>query len=86
MKPRLSIGSLATGLLFLSANLAAAETRSIAGQWRVQLDPGRVGEVERWFDRDLTGTITLPGSTDEARLGKPNPARPTLDGLYRLFP
>ena len=52
----------------------------------MQLDPGRVGEVERWFDRDLTATITLPGSTDEARLGKPNPARPTLDGLYRLFP
>jgi len=65
---------------------SAAETRSIAGQWRVELDPGRVGEAERWFDRELTGTITLPGSTDEARLGTPNTAKPTLDGLYRLFP
>ncbi len=86
MKPRLSIGLLATGWLLLAANLTAAETRSIAGQWRVQLDPARVGEAEQWFDRDLTGTITLPGSTDEARLGKPNPDTPTLDGLYRLFP
>lgn len=86
MKSRLCFGLLAAGLLFHSAFLAAAETRSIAGQWRVQLDPGRVGEAERWFDRDLTGTITFPGSTDEARLGTPNSARPTLDGLYRLFP
>ena len=62
-------------LLFFSANLAAAETRSIAGEWRVQLDPGRVGEAERWFDRELAGTIKLPGSTDEARLGTPNPGQ-----------
>ena len=31
-------------------------------------------------------TIRLPGSTDEAKLGKPNTARPSLDGLYRLYP
>ncbi len=53
---------------------------------RAALTRAGLGEVQRWFDRDVTGTITLPGSTDEARLGKPNPARPTLDGLYRLFP
>jgi hypothetical protein len=79
---------LASACLALAATSAApaAETRSIAGQWRVQLDPARVGEKERWFDRELAGTITLPGSTDLARLGKPNSAKPSLDGLYRLYP
>jgi hypothetical protein len=52
----------------------------------VQLDPARVGETERWFDRELAGTVSLPGSTDEASLGTPNPSRPTLDGLFRLYP
>ncbi|MGC8640226.1 MAG: sugar-binding domain-containing protein, partial [Isosphaeraceae bacterium] len=70
----------------LSGAARAAETRSIAGSWRVQLDPKRVGEQERWFDRQLPGTIALPGSTDLAHLGKPNPVKPTLDGLYRLYP
>ena len=48
--------------------------------------PSAFGEQERWFARQLDKTITLPGTTDEARLGRPNPARPSLDGLYRLFP
>jgi hypothetical protein len=81
---------MATAAIALAAPsmVMAAETRSIAGEWRVQLDPNRVGEKERWFDRELagTGTIVLPSSTDEARLSKPNPARPALDGLYRLYP
>lgn len=52
----------------------------------MQLDPKKVGESERWYDRDMPGSMQLPGSTDEARLGPPNPAKPSLDGLYRLFP
>ncbi len=78
--------ALGIGVLSGAPGLRAAETRSIAGQWRVQLDPGRVGEAERWYERELAGTITLPGSTDEARLGAPNTAKPSLDGLYRLYP
>jgi hypothetical protein len=27
--------------------------------------------------------IALPGTTDEAKTGIPNPQKPTLDGLYR---
>lgn len=81
-----SFAGLMVAYLLIPVAVSAAETRSIAGQWRVQLDPGRVGVRERWFDRQLPGTMTLPGSTDEARLGKPNAARPSLDGLYRLYP
>jgi hypothetical protein len=89
MKSWLWLGAVAGFLLSLfSSNTRAAETRSIAGEWRVRLDPQRAGERERWFDRDLPGTatMTLPGSTDEARIAGPNQARPTLDGLYRLSP
>jgi F5/8 type C domain/Glycosyl hydrolases family 2/Glycosyl hydrolases family 2, sugar binding domain len=65
---------------------SAAETRSVAGLWRVKLDPGRVGEAEHWYERDIGGAITLPGSTDEAKLGTPSQVKPSLDGLYRLYP
>ncbi|WP_165219544.1 sugar-binding domain-containing protein [Aquisphaera insulae] len=78
---------LSLGILGLARSQGYSdETRSIAGEWRVQLDPRRVGETERWFDRELGGRMTLPGSTDQARLGEPNAARPTLGGLYRLYP
>lgn len=70
-----------------AAPARAGETRSVAGQWRVKLDPGRVGEAQRWYERRLEGdTMRLPGSTDEAKLGPPNTAPATLDGLYRTHP
>jgi hypothetical protein len=89
MKPYTCLfAALALVLPAIRRELSAAETRSIAGEWRVRLDPQRVGEHERWFEKDLPGsaTMSLPGSIDESRLAGPNPARPTLDGLYRLSP
>ena len=56
---------------------------SLAGTWRFRLDPGHVGVKERWFESRLPKEIRLPGSTDEAKLGLPNTAKPSLDGLYR---
>jgi hypothetical protein len=73
-------------LAFSGRTATADQSRSIAGQWRVELDPKNVGVQQRWFDRDLPRTIQLPGSTDEAKLGPGNPAPPTLDGLYRVYP
>jgi hypothetical protein len=64
----------------------AAETRSIAGEWRVALDPEGVGLAGRWFERSPAGRMALPGSIDEARLAPANPAPPTLDGLHRTHP
>ncbi len=87
MKSSFWIGIALIALTAIGPNpVSAAETRSIAGEWRVQLDPNRVGETEGWFEKNLAGTIALPGSTDEAKLGPPNPAKPTEDGLYRLHP
>jgi hypothetical protein len=89
MKPYLCLCAAATFVvLSLGNQISAAETRSIAGEWRVRLDPNRVGERERWFERALPGAaaISLPGSIDESRLAGPNPAKPTLDGLFRVSP
>ena len=61
------------------------EPVSLAGQWRFALDPHREGVAKQFFNRSLPELITLPGSTDEAKKGTPNPNKPTLDGLYRLY-
>jgi hypothetical protein len=61
------------------------EPVSLAGQWRFALDPNKEGLDKQFFNRELPGRISLPGSTDEAKMGTPNPHKPTLDGLYRLY-
>jgi len=63
---------------FALANPAhAADTMSLAGEWRFE-SGGKDG-----FARELPGKIRLPGTTDEAKAGVPNPVPPSLDGLYR---
>jgi len=61
------------------------EPVSLAGQWRFALDPNKEGIEKQYFDRELSEWISLPGSTDQAKFGTPNPNKPTLDGLYRLY-
>jgi hypothetical protein len=63
----------------------AADSASIdlSGTWRFRLDPKGVGLQENWFTTRLPQEIHLPGTTDEAKLGIPNTAKPSLDGLYR---
>ncbi len=45
---------------------------SLAGHWKFALDPDGVGIREAWFSRSLPGSISLPGTTDEARIGEEN--------------
>ena len=67
----------------------ASEDISLAGQWRFRRDDQNVGVDQRWYAGPLAAaadgpaTIRLPGTTDEAKAGLPNPKKPTLDGLYR---
>jgi hypothetical protein len=65
------------------AGSAVSNTIDLAGTWRFRLDLNHVGVEEKWFTTRLPGEIHLPGTTDEAKLGIPNPAKPSLDGLYR---
>ena len=62
---------------------ADVRTISLAGTWRFRLDPKNVGIEQQWYATRLPDEINLPGTTDEAKLGLPNPAKPSLDGLYR---
>ena len=61
------------------------ESISLAGEWQFALDPNHEGVAKKFFLQDLPQRISLPGSTDEAKAGTPNPEKPTLDGLYRLY-
>src|SRR6266496_2320220 len=77
---------LAVGTLVAAGHAWAAapgKTLSLAGQWRFAADPNKEGVEKQYFHKDLAAHISLPGSTDEARLGIVNPEKPSLDGLYR---
>ncbi len=53
---------------------------SLQGEWRVALDSLNVGMDERWAEKTLDGgTIQLPGTLDDAGLGKENAQLPVMD-------
>ena len=79
-------------LVFFSLGMALAcraeEAVSLAGKWHFALDDGKKGVAAKWYATALkagdgTSEIDLPGSTDQAKAGHPNPAKPDLQGLYR---
>ncbi len=56
---------------------SAAPSTSIAGEWRLRLDPDDAGIAAEWFKSTsgFSDRIQLPGSTDEQRFGNKNDAR-----------
>ncbi len=61
---------------------------SLTGEWQFRLDPGDVGVTEEWFNRSsFPHTISLPGTTDEAKYGtKTVGAIPmVLTRVYRYY-
>jgi hypothetical protein len=76
-------------LLGLSLAARAEESVSLAGKWRFSRDDAKKGAAARWYAKELKPSgdepaeIALPGSTDQANAGHPNPAKPDLAGLYR---
>ena len=49
--------------------------RSLAGQWRFELDPSDEGVSGGWFNRALAGTVQLPGTTDTNQQGTKDEVR-----------
>lgn len=45
------------------------QSQSLAGRWRFQADPEDKGLARRWFDKELSQTIRLPGSMPENGYG-----------------
>ncbi len=52
---------------------------SLGGIWNFQLDSTDVGVRKNWFENELTGSIKLPGTTDDAGYGIPNKLTPKLE-------
>ncbi|SDD82791.1 Glycosyl hydrolases family 2, TIM barrel domain [Pricia antarctica] len=51
--------------LFLSCGSEKANTIDLSGQWYFQIDSLDQGVSEKWFEKDLSDTISLPGSMAE---------------------
>jgi len=66
--------------LAASAAKASAQSVSLAGDWRFEVG----GTGTDAYQRDLAGSIHLPGTMDDAGLGPKNTKPPTLAGPYRL--
>jgi len=59
--------------IVLNSNLTASNTGnsiSLVGKWNIRLDSLNLGESEKWYNTNLDQTINLPGTTDEAHLGR----------------
>ena len=72
---------LAVLLLAPPTAMHAAETISLAGEWRFQI----AGTNSAVCPPVLTNKIKLPGTMDDAGLGPKNTKLPTLAGPYRLY-
>lgn len=49
--------------------LFAQDIMSLAGKWQFQIDRADRGRIEKWFDKDLSADILLPGSMLERNQG-----------------
>ena len=90
--PRFLGLSLFLALFFLNPLIHAEEIQSLAGTWQVRLDPKGLGLSQNWLDPQtrFDQSISLPGTTDQARLGTPCRADPEISkaglaGLTRKF-
>lgn len=70
MKPKRFILSILTTFVIFSCNVNQPDSVSLSGEWQFQMDPGDVGEQERWFEKDFSETVQLPGSMVENRKGE----------------
>lgn len=71
---------LGLGILFFSCSAPMQNNISLAGQWTVKLDSLNVGKQENWASTKFEGTpINLPGTLDDAGIGKANTLKPELN-------
>lgn len=70
-----------TLLLLPAITSRAAETLSLAGDWRFEI----AGTNTETCPPEFNKTIHLPGTMDDAGLGPKNAKLPTLEGPYRLY-
>ena len=58
------------GSVILSGlKVTAQESVSLAGTWQFKLDSQDVGIQQKWYDQPFEGSVQLPGTLDDARVG-----------------
>lgn len=73
----------------VSADSSLHPVLDLSGSWRFKRDDHKQGMNQGWFANILPANgvgpseIVLPGTTDQAGAGIPNPEVPSLSGLYR---
>ncbi len=45
------------------------EIEDLSGTWKFQLDPDDIGMKDKWYNKEFTDSIPLPGTTDENQKG-----------------
>lgn len=77
--------SLMLFFLFLTCTGCAQETGnsiSLAGEWKVRLDPVNVGDQQNWSKNlENSQKIELPGTLDDAGMGTPSTLKPALNNV-----
>ncbi|AQT69276.1 Beta-glucuronidase [Anaerohalosphaera lusitana] len=66
------------------ASAADGESISLAGEWQFSLDEEDVGVDQQWYGKELSETIELPGTTDEAGYGEKTEGS-TYGALSRVY-
>jgi Glycosyl hydrolases family 2, sugar binding domain/Glycosyl hydrolases family 2/Glycosyl hydrolases family 2, TIM barrel domain len=59
----------------------AQETMSLEGKWSVKLDTLDIGVQQKWFNQQFDASIQLPGTLDDAGIGKRTDL--STDSLYK---
>ncbi|MBS1792773.1 MAG: discoidin domain-containing protein [Acidobacteria bacterium] len=80
---RLTLPLAALAVCFLLTTIAAADSASLAGDWRFALDRDDRGVRDNWFDQSLADKIRLPGVLQAQGYGDPiSTATPWVLSLY----
>lgn len=59
-------------LCFAANGTLARQHLSLAGTWQVKLDSANTGIQQKWYNQQFSERIQLPGTLDDAGMGKPN--------------
>ncbi|OXU14033.1 discoidin domain-containing protein [Sedimentisphaera salicampi] len=73
-----------TAAILIAAICVSAQNIDLSGQWRFSLDANDAGVSEKWFSKQLSGKLQLPGSLQEQGFGEiPSvDTKWTVDGSY----
>ena len=73
-----------TGIYVQGQQVPVREQLSLAGSWRLKLDPSQRGLQEHWQDSTFVEEVRLPGTLEENGIGE-KVERATTDHLNQSY-